>query len=125
MRDAAIVIVILIVGLGVIIGVLNREDPQEQMESTEAFIHRWLKNDNGTIATYIQDSGEIDEDLVQGRESLAETVGLWMFYALGEENQALFNEASTIRISSIKAFVETSLSPSSFSFQLTKPSASK
>ncbi len=93
MRDVAVVIVILIVGLGVIIGVLNREDPQEQMESTEAFIHRWLKNDNGTIATYIQDSGEIDEDLVQGRESLAETVGLWMFYALGEEDQALFNEA--------------------------------
>lgn len=74
-------------------GVMNGEDPEVPEGKTEEFIHQWLKNDNGTIATYIQDSGEVDEDLVQGRETLAETVGLWMFYSLKEDDQALFDEA--------------------------------
>lgn len=93
MKYLSIVVILLLIGVGVVIGVTNRENPEEQAGITEEFIHQWLKNDNGTIATYIQDSGEVDEDLVQGRETLAETVGLWMFYALREDDQALFDEA--------------------------------
>lgn len=49
---------------------------------TEDFIYQWLRNDNGTLATYIKDSEQIDEDLVSGREALSETVGIWMMYAV-------------------------------------------
>lgn len=57
----------------------------------EAFLKKWLTNDNGTLATYIQDSNREDEDLVAGRETLSETVGLWMFYALEIEDRKLFD----------------------------------
>lgn len=93
MKYLLIVALVLLIGAGIVVGVMNGEDPEVPEGKTEEFIHQWLTNDNGTIATYIQDSGELDEDLVQGRETLAETLGLWMFYALEEDNQALFDEA--------------------------------
>lgn len=101
MKYLAFVVILLFICIGVIYGFMNRKDPGVQPETqdelptemTEKFIERWLQNENGTIATYIKDNGEIDEDLVQGRESLAETVGLLMYYALARENQSLFNRA--------------------------------
>jgi len=35
----------------------------------------------------------VDEDLVKGRESLSETLGLWMEYAIQKEDAELFEEA--------------------------------
>lgn len=92
MKYLVIGLIFLLIGIGAVYGLLNREESENQGEMTEAFIHRWLQNDNGTFATYIQDSGVEDEDLVQGREALAETVGLLMHYALEIENQELFND---------------------------------
>ncbi|QQK81438.1 hypothetical protein HUG20_16990 [Salicibibacter cibi] len=46
----------------------DQEYHVEEAFSTEEFIYKWLKNDNGTLATYIQDSDQVDEDLVSGRE---------------------------------------------------------
>ena len=100
MKYIVFVVILLSICVGVIYGLMNREEsniqPEMQdelpTEMTEEFIERWLQNDNGTIATYIKDSGEVDEDLVQGREALAETLGLLMYYALDGENQTLFNK---------------------------------
>ncbi len=95
----AIVVILLLV-----IGITTYESPGEQQaprtdvtlredeEITEEFIHRWLTNDNGTTATYIYNTGRVDEDLVQGRETLAETIGLWMIHSIREDDQELFNE---------------------------------
>lgn len=85
-------VILLLISIGAIYGLENRENAEVQAEATEEFIHRWLQNDNDTIATYILDSDEKDEDLVKGRESLAETVGLLMFYALGKDDEELFDE---------------------------------
>src|SRR5690625_716251 len=61
--------------------------------STEDFIKKWLKNNNGTFATYMKDTKSEDEDFVKGREALSETLGLWMEYALEKDDQALFEDS--------------------------------
>ncbi|MGP4042127.1 glycosyl hydrolase [Gracilibacillus sp. D59] len=70
---------------------INKQENHEQ--ATEQFIKKWLINENGTLATYIKESKEVDGDFVQGREALSETLGLWMDYALEIENEQLFNNA--------------------------------
>lgn len=100
MKYIIFVLVLLSICVGVVYGLMNREEPEDQTEMrekmetgmTEEFILRWLQNDNGTIATYIQNSGEVDEDLVKGREALAETLGLLMYYALDKDDQTLFDK---------------------------------
>ena len=100
MKYIIFVLVLLSIGVGIIYGVRNSQESKDQTdrpeevpaEMTEEFIFDWLQNDNGTIATYIKDSGEVDEDLVQGREALAETLGLLMYYALDKDDQSLFDE---------------------------------
>lgn len=84
--------ILLLMSIGVLYNIVNRENVSESDDRTEDFIEKWLKNENGTIATYIQKNETEDEDLVQGREALAETVGLLMFYALEKDSQLLFNE---------------------------------
>ncbi|RSL35097.1 hypothetical protein D7Z54_00550 [Salibacterium salarium] len=66
---------------------------KETDEMTEAFIQRWLTNDNGILATYILDGDVEDEDEVKGREALSETLGLWMTYALEKQDKALFEKS--------------------------------
>lgn len=56
------------------------------------FIQTWMLNDNGTVATYIQDGDIEDSDEVKGRESLSETLGLWMDFAVEENNEELFQK---------------------------------
>lgn len=93
------VILFLFILVGVIYKVRDNKEVKKQIDSreeipsevTEEFIYRLLQNENGTIATYIKDNGETDEDLVRGRESLAETLGLFMYYALNKDDQNLFN----------------------------------
>jgi hypothetical protein len=67
-------------------------DRKDEKSVTENFIETWLRNENGTIATYIKDDDAFDEDLVKGREALSETLGLWMVYALEKDDQRLFKD---------------------------------
>ena len=99
-KHIALMVILLLICVGTLYGCMNKEESKDQAEKpeevptemTEEFIHHWLQNDNGTIATYIQNNGEVDEDLVQGREALAETLGLLMYYALDKDDQTLFNK---------------------------------
>lgn len=84
--------ILLLIGIGVWFAVGNRQPSNPPPEKTEEFIHQWLQNENGTLATYILENEEVDEDLVQGREALAETVGLVLLYALEKEDQVLFDQ---------------------------------
>lgn len=74
---------------------INGEEEREPVPSTagEEFISTWLTNENETLATYIQRGDVVDEDLVKGRESLTETLGLWMIYALEKEDKPLFDQS--------------------------------
>lgn len=62
-------------------------------EDTYHFIDENLRNPNGTFATYLQEDTEMDADEVKGKETLSETVGLWMEYALIIEDKEKFEEA--------------------------------
>ncbi|SDO23725.1 glycosyl hydrolase family 8 [Alkalicoccus daliensis] len=87
---------LLLAGVLVIMFTLNSQASEETALSTpatETFINTWLRNDNDTLATYIKPGEELDEDLVKGREALAETLGLWMEYALEKEDETMFKEA--------------------------------
>ncbi|WP_196493773.1 glycosyl hydrolase family 8 [Ornithinibacillus caprae] len=89
--------IIIIVCTSILIGIfLIQKQEVHHSFATEKFIKRWLMNENGTLATYIKESNQLDEDLVQGREALSETLGLWMQYALEEENEQLFQDAFEI-----------------------------
>lgn len=85
-----VVIVLIVVILGWFFMRDEEELDVETKYSSEDFIYKWFKNDNGTLATYIQDGETLDEDLVSGRETLTETMGLWMLYALEKEDRDLF-----------------------------------
>lgn len=61
--------------------------------ATEMFIRNWLTNDNGTLATYIQDNLSEDEDLVKGREALSESLGLWMEISVENNNREEFEQS--------------------------------
>lgn len=94
-----IVLILLLLLLSVGVGLMNKggsgERAKKKAEVTEEFIDRWLQNENGTIATYIQDGETEDEDHVQGREALAETLGLFMYYALEKDDEILFKRFYT------------------------------
>jgi len=90
---------VVLMGFIIVLGVLpfyNFKGKKEQSFATEKFIAKWLTNDNGTLATYIKDGNLEDIDLVKGRESLSESLGLWMEYALEKEDQSLFNQSYTL-----------------------------
>lgn len=59
---------------------------------TEHFIKRQMTNENGTVATYLQNGKTTDDDLVSGREALSETLGLSMQYALAKDDEKAFLE---------------------------------
>ncbi|SDJ24968.1 hypothetical protein [Salimicrobium halophilum] len=62
-------------------------------EDTYHFIDQNMRNPNGTFATYLKEDTEEDADEVRGKETLSETVGLWMEYALVTEDRDGFEEA--------------------------------
>jgi hypothetical protein len=47
-------------------------------------------NSNGTIATYLSESSILPLDMAQGKESLAESLGLMMSYAIEKRDKSLF-----------------------------------
>lgn len=96
MRKISILAIILLL-IGVAIWSMTFFDQKEEnFFITEDFIHQWLQNENGTIATYITENNEVDSDLVKGRESLSETLGLSMIYALEKEDRKSFNTMHSI-----------------------------
>lgn len=50
-------------------------------------------NSNGTLATYLQEAESEHPDLAAGREALSESLGLWMQYAVREEDEELFQNS--------------------------------
>lgn len=70
-----------------------KQERKVESFATEGFIQKWLTNDNGTLATYIKDGETEDVDLVKGRESLSESLGLWMEYALLKGDRMLFDDS--------------------------------
>lgn len=62
--------------------------------TTEAFIKNKLTNPNGTPATYLLAVEQENSNLgiVAGRDSLSESLGLWMQYALIKNDAALFQQ---------------------------------
>ncbi|MEH7235359.1 hypothetical protein [Bacillus sp. JJ1562] len=66
---------------------------KKPMSPTEAFIKKWMTNPNGTIATYVLPDEDFDADLAKGRESLSESLGLWMQYAIVVDDRKLFEKA--------------------------------
>ncbi|CDO04595.1 glycosyl hydrolases family 8 [Oceanobacillus picturae] len=87
-----IAIILVLIVINVLIN-LKSEKHTEDSVITEQFIVKWLKNDNGTLATYIKPDKQLDEDLVSGREALSESLGLWMRYAIEKEDKKLFDNA--------------------------------
>ncbi|MEX3618442.1 glycosyl hydrolase family 8 [Paenibacillus glucanolyticus] len=67
----------------------NRENP----DMTAAFIEEHMRNDNGTLATYLKPAPSEHPDIVAGREALSESLGLWMQYAILSGDQAKFDES--------------------------------
>lgn len=60
---------------------------------TENFLLTWMRNDNGTFATYLQDDSLSDDNVATGREALSESLGLWMQYALLKKDRSLFDDS--------------------------------
>ncbi len=65
-------------------------------DDTVQFIEKWLKNDDGALATYMKETVEADEDKVQGREALSESLGLWMLYTVESDDKERFEESFRI-----------------------------
>ncbi|WP_312518838.1 hypothetical protein [Anaerospora sp.] len=61
---------------------------------TEAFIKTKLINPNGILATYLLPAGTANPnpDIVAGRDSLSESLGFWMQYAILKNDAVLFEQ---------------------------------
>ncbi|MGA9290777.1 MAG: glycosyl hydrolase family 8 [Anaerobacillus sp.] len=59
---------------------------------TENFIVNTMVNHNGTFATYLKENDEQDSDLVKGKESISESLGLWLQYAVEKKDEELFRQ---------------------------------
>ncbi|MFD1927816.1 glycosyl hydrolase family 8 [Sporosarcina siberiensis] len=73
----------------------NNED-QKEIADTEAFIGKWLTNKNGTLSTYIKEGDKVDSEFVKGRETLSESIGIWMEYLIVKDDQIKFEKAYTV-----------------------------
>ncbi|PPA68644.1 glycosyl hydrolase [Jeotgalibacillus proteolyticus] len=93
MKRKVMYISALLVMISLMLFILFNRTQNEQRFAGEEFIEEWLRNENGTLATYIQEGKLVDEDLVKGREALSETLGLWMEYAIEKKDAKLFEEA--------------------------------
>ncbi|MBF0705441.1 hypothetical protein IQ283_02395 [Alkalihalobacillus hwajinpoensis] len=63
------------------------------MRLTESFIETNMKNPNGTLATYLKESDQLDQDEVKGKEAISESVGIWLQYHLKKKDREGFEEA--------------------------------
>ncbi|WP_245640045.1 glycosyl hydrolase family 8 [Paenibacillus dakarensis] len=63
---------------------------------TEQFIEQHMRNENGTLATYLEPASSTDPDMAAGKEALSESLGLWMQYAVLQQDKQKFDESLTI-----------------------------
>ncbi|GIP28941.1 hypothetical protein J23TS9_40710 [Paenibacillus sp. J23TS9] len=70
--------------------------PQESPAQTEAFIQKYMTNPNGTLATYLQEGSSTNPEIAAGRESLSESLGLWMQYAVLKKDKTLFRQNARV-----------------------------
>lgn len=67
-------------------------DHKENLDVTAVFMDEYMRNDNGTTATYLKPAPSEHPDIVAGREALSESLGLWMQYAVLSEDQIRFED---------------------------------
>lgn len=92
-NNAKIVISIVVSFLGISIIWFALSSDKEKPSLTEQFVEQHMRNENGTWATYLQDAPAVDQNIVAGREALSESLGLWMQYAVLQQNQFKLNES--------------------------------
>ncbi|WP_242144878.1 MULTISPECIES: transcriptional regulator [unclassified Bacillus cereus group] len=63
-----------------------------QGNRTEHFILRHMFNENGSLATHRISDPKEGKNEAAGREALSESAGLWLQYALDQDDQSLFDE---------------------------------
>lgn len=83
----------MLMGIGVRYWYRKSIERQVSYRDTEQFIRVYLTNENGTLATYMQDveaEKKYNPDIVHGREALSESLGLWMEYAVAKQDRDLF-----------------------------------
>ena len=93
MRVGLIFIFLMMIVWGVLPIFLSKKEREIEPAATEMFIKKWLTNENGTLATYMKDGDSEDEDLVKGREALSESLGLWMEFAIENNQQEDFEQS--------------------------------
>ncbi|WP_206099151.1 glycosyl hydrolase family 8 [Paenibacillus xylanexedens] len=87
-------LILLLISITAASVLLMRERFQmNKVSPTVSFIKDDMTNPNGTLATYLQDAASEEADTVAGREALSESLGLWMQYALANDDQALFEQS--------------------------------
>lgn len=62
----------------------------------ELFIKEHLTNDDLTLKTNLKPPTSNDPDVAKGTETLSESLGLWMLYAVEKGDQALFAESVAV-----------------------------
>ncbi|MBM7702394.1 glycosyl hydrolase family 8 [Metabacillus iocasae] len=60
--------------------------------ATEQFVKKHMINDNGTIATYRNQTDEKNDEFALGRESLSESSGLWLHYLVRTNQYKAFDQ---------------------------------
>jgi hypothetical protein len=58
----------------------------------EEFIRTHMINDDGTLKTNLQPHEAVDPNIAQGEETLSESIGLWMMYAVEKGDKPLFEQ---------------------------------
>lgn len=95
-NNAKVVISIVVSFLGIFIIWFALSSDKEKPSLTEQFIEQHMRNENGTWATYLQEAPAVDQNIVAGREALSESLGLWMQYAVLQQDQLKLNESLDI-----------------------------
>lgn len=92
-NNAKIVISIVVSVLSIFILWFTLSSGKEKPSKVEQFIEQHMRNENGTWATYLQEAPSVDQNIVAGREALSESLGLWMQYAILQQDQSRLNES--------------------------------
>jgi hypothetical protein len=88
------ILVILLIIVGITIMMVRKDKSMQRAAShTQEFIEQHMVNPNGTIATYLKDAASDHPDIVAGRESLSESLGIWMQYTVLQQDHERFDQS--------------------------------
>ncbi len=87
------IILSLMIALIVAFELVQQDSQKRSNTSTLAFIEQYMINPNGTFASFLNDFPSIDPNLVAGRESLSESLGIWMQIALLNQDHSRFSQS--------------------------------